>query len=138
MWAESVGALSVLLLVSLLVITVPLGLVMFQVDVERQSALAQALAETLCTVLSEDEPGPDLLDPDLPDPGAPQARMIEVFGALESSSVPADQIYVVDRRLHVVAAVTEDADVSVDPQDEALLAALAKRTTLQVARPSCL
>ena len=119
MWAESVGALSVLLLVSLLVITVPLGLVMFQVDVERQSALAQALAETLCTVLSEDEP-----DPDLPDPGAPQARMIEVFGALESSSVPADQIYVVDRQLHVVAAVTEDADVSVDPRDEALLAAL--------------
>lgn len=108
------GALSGLLLVSVLVVTIPLGLAMFQVDAERQSALAQALAEMLCTVLSEEQP----------DPAGRLARINEVFGALESGSLPAEQIYVVDARYRVVAAIADGPTGAAELRDPALEAAL--------------
>ena len=112
-WAESVGALSGLLLVSVLVVTLPMSLAMFQVVVDRQSALAQALADTLATVLGEEQP----------DHARRVAAITTAFGALEAGSLPANQIYVVDAGYQVVAAVGEDPDAVV-ARDPALEAAL--------------
>lgn len=108
MWAESAGALTLLLVASMVVSTVPLGLVAAQVEAERQVGLALALSEVLSSGLATE--------------GA--AGAAELVAGLGPTSIELDELYVVDATGALLASAAGGAPAV---PDAALRAALDRR-----------
>lgn len=109
MWAESAGALTLLLLVTLVVSTLPLGLVAAQLETERQINLAMSLTEIVTAASSA---------------GPAQRTGAAVLSALQATSLDVDELYLVDQTGGLVASV---AGAPPGVPDQELRAALDER-----------